>query len=167
MRTTIINLLIGLAVLMLTESLVYATNRFSDKYPYGLLTDDFGILNEHDLNRNAEENNPIPFDFSKRTNYSYWQCFPTQQVTLICDKGWFEIVVRDHGISHEYLPPHIIGQKECVGEYQKNWRRLTRHQPYVCLSGAYTSFLKKEKKALWAFEKFKTKKGCFCNFEDC
>jgi hypothetical protein len=168
MRTTIISLLIGLViVLMVTESLVFATNRFSDKYPYGLLTDDFGILSEHDLERNTEGRLPEPFDPSKGGSYAYWQCFPIQQVTLLCDGDWFEIVARDHGIRHKYLPPHIIGNKECVGYYQKNWRRLTRNQSYVCLSGPYTSFWKKEKKTLWAFEKFKTKKGCFCYFEKC
>ncbi len=166
MRATIVSLLIGLIVIQ-AAPLVYATNRFAEKYPYGLLTDDFGILNERDLERNTEGRLPEPFDSTQLSSYAYWQCFPTQQVTLICDRGWFEITARDHGISHEYLPPHIIGQKDCVGRYQKNWRRLTRHQPYVCLSGPYTSFLKKEKKALWAFEKFKTKKGCFCYFEDC
>src|ERR1700722_9251857 len=64
------------------------------KFPYALLTPDYGILSEVDLKKNEENAFPVPFSESSRA-YLYWQFFPTSQFKFLCDEtGDF-----DHDLS--------------------------------------------------------------------
>lgn len=46
------------------------------KYPFTLLTDDYGILNEHDLSFYIPYLYPAPCFLKEGSSYIYWQCFP-------------------------------------------------------------------------------------------
>jgi len=60
------------------------------KFPYSLLTDDFGILDEDDLASNSCA--AIPTPFSKRNlAFPYWQCFEVNDTEVSCiDIGPYE-----------------------------------------------------------------------------
>src|SRR6185295_2319407 len=54
------------------------------KYPYQLLTNDYGILNAANLKRYTKEINVEPFT-GKFNGLDYWQCFSTKNITV-----WYE-----------------------------------------------------------------------------
>jgi hypothetical protein len=147
-----------------------------NEYPYGLLGDDFNILNLDDLASNACIANPTPFT-QTFSAYPYWQCFKTQRVKLFCDghgydadaKDFFTTLVvegtNDRG-RHKYVSSRAISFEICQ-DLEKKWRELTRNEKYVCVSGPFTKLMKQKDTQfsnLWVFDKFKTKKGCASYF---
>ena len=147
-----------------------------NEYPYGLLGDDFSILNVEDLASNVCMANPAPFakTFSA---YPYWQCFETQKAKLFCDghgydedaKDFFTALVvdgtNDSG-RQEYVSRRAISFEICK-DLEKKWKKLTKNEKYVCISGPFTRVQKQknnQESLLWTFDKFKTKKGCASYF---
>ncbi len=55
------------------------------KYPYTLLTEDYGILNENDLAVYARGKPLRPFNLENSGAYNYWQCFPREKVTVFLE----------------------------------------------------------------------------------
>ena len=52
------------------------------KYPFAVLTDDYGILNEIDLDSELDGVKHPPLFSTKTKGYIYWQCFPRDSVTV-------------------------------------------------------------------------------------
>jgi hypothetical protein len=144
------------------------------KYPYGLLSDDFGILTLNDLALNACYFKPEPFppvDFT--STYEYWQCFESRTISLSCDsngvpdehEGIMGLVVVDaftDGVKHEYIERRPWKIRDCK-DTLKNIATLTKGTSHVCISGSFieTETDKAGKKtASWLFDRFKTRKGC-------
>lgn len=151
------------------------------KYPFPLLTEDYGILNEHDLAlysyiRNI---NPEPFT-GKHSGLNYWQCFPRENISITLedmgysseDFDWKDTVADleirgmvKPGVFHEY------GMRRAwpVEDFQKqfnSWRRLMKGEKYVCLAGHFVDYSEpsdygvKRKVYGWILDRLKTKKGC-------
>lgn len=148
-------------------------------FPYGLLTDDFGILNTKDLKTNTCIAGPTPFsDQDKTSPYPYWQCFEVKNAKMICERGKYDqdekavmsmLVVsgqRD-GELHEFISRRPIALWTCQ-LYQKNWLKLTKNEKHVCVSGADHSKVVQEAivKRVWFFGRYKTQKGCDSYFQD-
>ena len=145
--------------------------RLNAKYPYGLLGEDFDLLTDRDLIANTCQVDPAPFPSS--ANFPYWQCFHTKNVKLECDpEGGIHdpgkpqqvlIVLEIHDeLGHqEYLSRRYIDLDDCIS-YRKEWRKLTRHQSHVCISGSYIHDELKsgENVRYWIFDKYKTRAGC-------
>ncbi|MBI4925815.1 MAG: hypothetical protein HY843_07825 [Bdellovibrio sp.] len=145
-------------------------------YPYGLIGDDYDILNEDDLASNtcAAEEQPFP---SEVASYPYWQCFPVKNVDIVCEVTGYDksqktklaildLEVKGKAKNHHYLSRRAIVLETC-NEFQNDLKRLTEKETYVCASGGFggydtDDFGKKE--ANWVFDKFKTKKGCSSYF---
>jgi hypothetical protein len=72
-------------------NIVYAVSNIDkQKYPYSLLTDDYGILSKNDLGAFAWGLKPQKFTAEKGTTgpYNYWQCFPREFVMVtLSDTG--------------------------------------------------------------------------------
>ncbi len=149
------------------------------RYPYGLLTDDYGILNEDDLKVNTCMATPSPFSEKKPNSaYSYWQCFEVKTAKLICEGrkydpdektrvSWLVLSAKLNGASHEYMARRNMPVRSCE-LYQKEWRKHTRNEKYVCVSGNMWSHEKEEsgnKKWTWIFGRYKTKRGCDSYFD--
>lgn len=146
--------------------------RSQSQYPYAILGDGFGVLNEDDLAINSCEAAPTPFS-ENSTSYPYWQCFETTQSQLFCDGDGYDesekqrltlLVVSGtrQGEYHEYLSRRAIPLDDCK-EYIQDWQRLARDEKYICVSGPYHRREKTETGqwiSHWTFDKFKTKKGC-------
>lgn len=164
------------------------------KYPYTLITSDYGILNENDLGAFAWGGTAKPFSAeASRGEYNIWQCFPREQVMITLsdmghssdELGWkknvasLEIYVltnndlRDHeNIKHTYeMRAHWT-----ITGYQKRfnkWLKLMDGEKYVCLAGHFVDLEKEVRNGKtwitygWIFEKIKTKKGCDSYFDSC
>lgn len=149
------------------------------KYPYPLLTNDYGILNEQDLACYARDIPPRPFNSQNSGEYNYWQCFPRNKVLITFldmgysteDVGW-EDTLSDLKIRI-YVTPTIIHEYQMrrpwpVSEYLprfKLWHKLMANQKYVCFAGSFSEKKEVIEEAIpreinyWIFEKIKTKKG--------
>jgi hypothetical protein len=156
------------------------------KYPFTLLTKDYGILNDHDLSFYLPYLYPAPFPPRKGTDYIYWQCFPRENISITLeDYGYFEDDFRKGedtvgnieisamvkpGVFHHYLIERAWPVKE-VQQGFNNWRRLMKGEQYVCLAGIFISHSQpvengiKRDVSSWAFQRLKTKKGCVAYFE--
>lgn len=145
-------------------------DEFKADFPYGLLTDDFGILNKEDLNINTCVARAEPFSEDSHS-YPYWQCFETKNSDLICEGNKFDLSEKKrmtllivssklNGETHEYLYRRMIPIQDCH-LFQKEWHRLLKGQKHVCVSGPFISVEKNKngKTWLWSFDRYKTKNG--------
>lgn len=146
------------------------------KYPYQLLTNDYGILNEANLKRYTYEVNVEPFT-GKFNGLDYWQCYPTKNVMVWYEKqpddpyektkrGDAHITVRiTPEVTHDYETRRSFSS-EYAKEKVSTWKKLLKSQKYACIGGTYVSTHKKIKYGReitehgWIFENLKTKKGC-------
>src|SRR3989344_2319883 len=169
-----------ISFLLLQQFSVFATeihkNRFQKKFPYALLTNDFGVLEEEDLKINSCLATPAPFS-NEHSSYSYWQCFEVKQSKMVCEGKKYDpdskarasllvfSAIRD-GETHEFISRRTMPRTSCE-LYQKNWEKLTKNEKYVCMSGSdYLREIKKKKIVWnWIFNRYKTKKGCDSYFE--
>lgn len=167
---------------------VYANSVLKQKYPHGLLTEDYGILEENDLAADAKNNGPYPYDINKfQPAYMRWQCFPTEDTKFTYEKWkgndpWgsetkivemcaYSFYAQNGKISHSYSGRRAYRIEFCK-DLQKKWKQLTTNEPYVCLNGSPDSTLKEVKKSKislyeksWTWNQFKTKKGCYYYFQ--
>lgn len=148
------------------------------EFPYGLLTDDFGILSKQDLKTNACIAEPTPFsEKNKASSYPYWQCFEVKRSKMICERGKYDptekaimsmLVVsgKRDGQTHEFISRRPLPLRSCR-LYAKDWQKFTKNEKYVCISGE--SFFKKVQgeKVIWnwIFGRYKTRKGCNSYFQ--
>ena len=151
------------------------------KYPYTVLTDDYGILTKTDLNSLLDGVFP-PTEFpSGKHLFLYWQCFPRNNIRIsLSDIGYssYNLDENDAELTIEASTAsgtHQYGQRRnsdvsssvtVFNQYQK----LVQGQKYVCLEGTYFFYKdkvidgKKRRIYYWTFEKIKTKKGCASYF---
>ncbi len=146
-------------------------------FPYALLTDDFGILNKDDLKINQCIAEPSPFSESNRTSYPYWQCFDLKDSKMVCEgkkysadeKSRMTMLVLSgtrNGEHNEFISRRPMKLKTCHF-YLHDWVRFTKNEKHVCISGDFiSSEINKtgQKKRIWMFDRYKTKKGCDAYF---
>lgn len=148
------------------------------EFPYGLLTDDFGILSRQDLKTNTCIAEPTPFSRENKVNpYPYWQCFEIENSKMACEIGQYDrhektkmsilVVsgVRD-GELHEFISRRPISISSCR-LYLRDWKKFTKNEKYVCVSGADSGREIKDGKSVWVwiFGRYKTLKGCDSYFD--
>lgn len=144
------------------------------RFPYGLLSDDYGILNMNDLAINACIAEPRPFNANNQYYpYAYWQCFESKTISFRCDSsgipdehegimGLVIVKASSHHVQHEYLERKLWPIKDCK-DFLKDATALLNGARYACISG---SFIGNEinhsghQVSSWVFERLKTKKGC-------
>ena len=168
----------------------YGVTTFQKKFPHGMLTDDYGILTEHDLAKDLKGVKVTPYNENEfEPAYYRWQCFPTSSIkpihrkwqgedpmggvgvkVTLCD---FEIVGKLGEMTHEYGLRRAKLLEFCV-EFQNAWDKATNGEKYICVQGASMALEKKDINGKiqqiksWIWNKFKTKKGChsFFQYED-
>lgn len=147
------------------------------RYPFSLLTKDYGILSSDDFQINSCIAKPTRFT-EDSISYPYWQCLPVKSVSFICDSknvdGAYSssetimyLEVKPPEEKAIYLARRAIEYNRCRW-FKKRWRQITYKEPYVCLSGAQFGLSSEDDGTLvrtWNFDKFKTKKGCESYFE--
>ena len=166
-----------ITIYLLNPIQLFAINPGSlEKYPHQLLTNDYGILNETNLKRYADNIISKPFNWDI-TGFDYWQCFSTKNVAVWYDKGVYDPydkVVRSNPhitikiastLVHDYEPRRNFSI-DYAKEKVSAWKRLIKNQKYVCIGGAFAGTHKKivDGREItehgWIFENLKTKKGC-------
>lgn len=177
-------------------NIAYAVSKIAkQKYPYSLLTDDYGILSENDLGEFAWGLKPKKFTTKEGTTgpYNYWQCFPREYVMVTLsdtghssdELGWkknvayLEIdVLTNKDIRSKENIKHTYEMRAnwTITDYQKRfnkWLKLMEGEKYVCLGGHFVDLEKEKRNGAiwitkgWIFEKLKTKKGCDSYFDSC
>lgn len=166
-----------LYILLLTHA--WGEPGLQKKYPYGMLTNDYGILNERDLLADTEDAEPSPYRINEfQPAYRRWQCFPTKDVTftyetwkdtdpmgsasVVVDLCFFSFEVKNSKPVHFYGGRRANRLAFCKG-LEQSWNRLTKNAFYVCLNGHPGSYDNGEKH--WTWEQFKTSKGCKSYFQ--
>ncbi|OQW48502.1 MAG: hypothetical protein A4S09_04810 [Proteobacteria bacterium SG_bin7] len=177
MRKLIILLLIACSVSTADTHQAHL-QKLKKEFPYGLLTDDFGILNMQDLKINTCIAGPIAFSEQDRISpYPYWQCFEIRNTKMTCERGKYDphekaimsmlavSGVRDKEL-HEFISRRPIPLWSCR-LYKKDWQRLTKNETHICVSGADHSkeVIGTNIKWTWIFGRYKTRKGCDSYFQ--
>ena len=181
-------------IVVIPMNMAYAISKAAkQKYPYSLLTDDYGILSENDLGAFAWGLKPKKFTSAEGTTgpYNYWQCFPREQVMVTLsdtghssdELGWKENVAyleidvlsnKDIRDNEEIKHTYEMRANWTITGYQKRfnkWLKLMEGEKYVCLAGHFVDLEKEVHNGkTWItygriFEKIKTKKGCDSYFE--
>ncbi len=181
------NKIIPVLILLFFPFIAFAINAVTkQKYPYSVLTNDYGILNEIDLDSYKDGVKPPSSLPKEGFGYIYWQCFPRDAVSInLEDMGYSSedigrnendgdikiTVIRRSGVFHEY----VMRRMWPVSGYEKKfnlWIKLMKNEKSVCLAGSFVHREdrvvsgKKQRIYLWVFDKIKTKKGCDSYFED-
>jgi hypothetical protein len=155
------------------------------QYPTRLLTSSFGIVTADDLAYDDQQMFPEPYDSQKDQNALYWMCVDVHDVTRTHERwrgedgmGRADVIQPMCTIELRVEQPsglHMFGDRrahpaEFCDEFERNWRRLTRNQQIVCLSGESPSNSNDTtlgKYRSWTWNKFKTHRGCYSYFGDC
>ncbi len=169
-------------IIFLTVNKQFAASSLQMKYPDGLLTDDYGILQEADLLFDIKNGNPRKYNISEmQSGYYRWQCFKVEDVKFkystwrapdpmgafniivwMCD---FSFTVKNQGISHFYYDRRARRIEFCRA-YASDWKKIKSGQKFVCLNGEPESLTNNQK--AWTWNKLKSKNGCTSLFEgDC
>ncbi|HVE44861.1 MAG TPA: hypothetical protein VNC84_06985 [Gammaproteobacteria bacterium] len=157
------------------------TSTPSKKYPYSLLTPDYGILSENDLAAYAYGIKQHPFNERNGIDgHNYWQCFPRDRISVTLedqgfsteDVGWkdtlSELIIEartDSGVIHRY-ELRALGMFHLYEKELHQWHKLMKGEKYVCLSGNFVAVTPRTINGRtiseygWIFDKIKTKKGC-------
>jgi hypothetical protein len=147
-------------------------------FPLGLLTADFGVLDQQDLKINSCIAEPTPFSQkNSASSYPYWQCFEIKKSCLNCELGEYDPVEKaltamlvvsgeKDGELHEYISRRPMALESCR-LFERDWQKFTHDEQYVCISGASASMEtdNHKKKWVWIFGRYKTKKGCDSYFD--
>lgn len=172
-----------LLILFSYNSVAFAvTASVQKKYPYSVLTDNYGILNEKDLDTNKEGIKPPPHLPKNGYGYIYWQCFPRDTISIsLKDMGYsskdiggkenfsdLKIMVSDKSSGYHEYSMRRIWPTSAYEQRFKLWLELMKNEKYVCLAGNFVNREEKTKGIIsfWIFEKIKTKKGCDSYFEE-
>ena len=181
------NIFLSIMTLCLFPIISTATSMsLKQKYPYTALTDDYGILNEIDLNSELDGVKLAPLFTLKSRGYIYWQCFTRDSVKVsLQDLGDSpddddESDIKYHGENNANLTITAYSKRGVVHQYTmyrnfptilnearfNQYVKLMQGEPYVCLAGAYLEKEtriapgKKQQIHEWIFIKMKTRKGC-------
>ncbi len=147
-----------------------------EKYPQGLLTDDYGVLNKTDLVYETQRG-VTPYKLEDDLSaYQRWQCFETKKIkflydvrrddysdfghgAILCDYS-FE-VNDDAGVHHFYIARRAKEITDCRALFRE-WKKIRKNSQYACILGEAGSYKNKEK--AWTWGKTKTKNGCMSYF---
>lgn len=172
-------IIIGLLISFVSFSLS-ATSSMQQKYPHGLLTDDYGILSDADLLVETRGFEIPPYDIkNSMLPFRRWQCFETSKVEFrystwrdndpsgpsniivtLCD---FHFQVTDmSGIKQIYYGRRTRQVEGCK-MYFNEWKKVRKDAKHVCFIGEAGSYENGEK--WWVWGKTKTKNKCMNYFE--
>jgi len=166
-----------LILLSLTSLAIGAsTDHLTDlrkKYPYGLLTNDYGILTVNDLALNACRIRPAPFVPGENQPYQYWLCFRSKSVRAVCEDanasnedghvGWVRVRANDNQFEYNFIKPRPWPIRDCR-EFVRDLKRLLTGTSHACISASYIDKEKKNEtgrlERMGYLNRLKTRKGC-------
>lgn len=174
MRKRIVFLILGAVASLSTLGRTNSLDAIRLKYPYGILTEDYGMLSDEDFRINACIATPAPVSETKISNYPIWQCFETRDFKTTCEGAVFDsdegsqmtslVISTTANTSEiqEFFVPIPMKLQDCE-QFFREWDKYTLNEKYVCICGSLPQGNKKQggkKVTSWVFNRFKTKKGC-------
>jgi len=158
--------------------LVYAADsahlmELKSKFPYGLLGDDYGILNLSDLALNACRIKPTPLVPGNTHLYEYWICFESKSILPTCDDEGFvyedghvgrvNVEAHNQEMVYQFFESRPWPIKDCRN-FVKALKHIIKGTLHTCISAQYISKEKKNEQGqmerLASFRRLKTLKGC-------
>lgn len=167
-----------LYIAFMTNSVLALDRSLQKKYPFLVLNEDHGILDEKDLADFSKDMNYKKFS-QKSSGLIYWQCFPRENISVtLKDMGYsaeeFDPTdtIADLKITAR-IKPHVFNTYSMrraypVSVYQEHftrWQKLMKSQKYVCIAGSHDEYKKEilngiqREDSSWTFDRIKTKKG--------
>ena len=148
-------------------------SELKSKYPYGLLSDDHGVLTLNDLALNACHIKPEAFVPGALNPYEYWLCFESKSVLAICEDqnfsnedghvGRVTVDARDSQIAYHFIESRPWPIRDCKS-FVKTLKNLMRGTSHACVSASYIDKEEKNERAqmerVGIFHRLKTKRGC-------
>ncbi len=147
--------------------------KLKSRFPNGLLSDDYGVLNIKDLALNACRLKPPPFIPGATDSYQYWICFENKNILPTCyDAGIDEteghvgrvyIDVHNREMSYQFFERRPWSIRDCRS-FVKDLKKIMKGTSHACISAS--SITKEEKNDKGQMERigflhrFKTRKGC-------
>jgi hypothetical protein len=185
MQKILISILIPLLLCHLSSITKGAATNHRDelkkKFPYGLLTDDYGILTLNDLALNSCHSKPEPFVPGRLSPYEYWLCFESKNILAACEDqnfsnedgyvGRLVVQAQDQQFKYRFIESRPWPITDC-GNFAKTLKKLVQGTSHACISASYMDEEKKElgkKERIGIFNRLKSRKGCEgteCNFTE-
>ncbi len=151
-------------------------NSAKAKYPYSLIGEDFGILNEADLAANTCDAQPQPFSLA--SDSLYWRCFESKEVKFLCDssgaadpnEGVMGLIVLSANTKaghHDYIARRPWPIADCR-EFGRTFAAAIKETQHLCISGSSprkSADPRDTRTTTWNFEKYKSSKHCGSYFE--
>lgn len=115
------------------------------RFPLGMVTNDYGVLSEDDLNFYEMNGQPNPLG-GEITNFAYWICAPTSHIRFKCNDfgrpndineehlGEPEIFIHDKTKRYHFAGRRAFPIQGCV-EKVDLWNALASMQNHLCVSG--------------------------------
>lgn len=116
---------------------------FSRPLRPGMLTDDFGIVTQEDIDqKTAVVRIPIPFKVP--TVFPYWRCLRPEQIEMDCEETGAEeppgnriaaprLIIIENGEKYEYYTRRPWGVDACE-ETLSSWRNVIGSEVVFCIS---------------------------------
>lgn len=129
--------------LMLVVPLLLLNTSFSQPPRPGILTDDFGIVTQEDIDQeNAVVRIPIPFKVP--TVFPYWRCLRPEEIEMDCEGTGTEeppgnliaaprLTIIENGEKYEYHTRRPWGVDACE-ETLSSWRNVIGSETVFCVS---------------------------------
>jgi len=143
------------------------------KFPNGLLSDDYRVLNIKDLALNACRLKPPPFIPGATHSYQYWICFEIKNILPTCDDegideteghiGRVNIQASNQEMVYQFFESRPWPIRDCRS-FVKDLKKIMKGTSHGCVSAS--SITKEEKNERGQMERigflhrFKTRKGC-------
>ena len=165
---------------VLIFGLILALPSLSMAWPHrlGLITDDYGIVSDQDLDEEEYKVDATPFPPSEMSPFQYWQCLPTSDVFMKCDDLGFtapefggaevgESVLnfRTNGEVFNFFTRRNNSLKSCEDMIDE-WRSVMAGEDVVCISASYqgteagtlrdSTFVNKSE---WEIDRMKSRHG--------
>ncbi|HLB58761.1 MAG TPA: hypothetical protein VJL87_01575 [Bdellovibrionota bacterium] len=113
-------------------------------FDVGIITDNYGIVNEMDIIKNLKIGYPIDRD---GTINLVWQCLEIDELQTVCEEVGYsddygEVVydasfnVISSGNIYQFGTRHVQTLDDCH-ELEEDWKRLIREEEVACFSAFY------------------------------
>ncbi len=143
------------------------------KYPYGLLSDDYGVLKVEDLALNACHIKPESFVPGALNPYEYWICFESKKIFVACEDqnfsnedgrvGRVEVEARAHQIVYQFIESRPWAIRACRN-FVRRLKNLVQGTSHVCISASYIGKEERNERGqmerIGIFNRIKTHRGC-------
>jgi hypothetical protein len=131
---------------------------FSRPLRPGLLTDDFGIVTQQDIEKEMAVIR-LPAFFQVPTVFPYWRCLEPEQVDMSCENMHTEepqgnpiaaprLSLVENGEKYEYYTGRPWGLDACEHTLLE-WRRIIGSEAVVCISASVDEVDKSPTAAPW------------------